>query len=109
MGGEREREKEREKEGVGEAGTARSVLGVHPNPSHGTKILGKMPLTKKAHKKSLTSIEQSLMAGPNCQAGQGKDGAVQTLGEEWLLVKEVSACVVVSGRDGAVLEHGNFS
>jgi hypothetical protein len=31
-----------------------------------------MLLTKKAHKKSLTSIEQSLMAGSNYQAGQGK-------------------------------------
>jgi hypothetical protein len=36
--------------------------------------LGKMPLTKKAHEKNLTPVEQSLMAGPNCQAGQGKDG-----------------------------------
>jgi hypothetical protein len=35
-------------------------------------LLGKMPLTKKAHEKSLTSIEQSLMAGPNCQAGLGE-------------------------------------
>jgi hypothetical protein len=26
-----------------------------PDPSHGTKMLGKTPLTKKAHKKSLTS------------------------------------------------------
>jgi hypothetical protein len=47
--------------------------------------LGKMPLTKKAHEKSLTSIEQSLMAGPNCQAGQGKDGAAANLGQAWLL------------------------
>jgi hypothetical protein len=35
-------------------------------------LLGKTLLTKKAHKKSLTSIEKSLMAGPNCQAGWGK-------------------------------------
>jgi hypothetical protein len=48
-------------------------------------LLGKMPLTKKAHEKSLTSVEQSLMAGPNCQAGWGKDGATQILGEVWLL------------------------
>jgi hypothetical protein len=41
-----------------------------------------MPLTKKAHKKSLMSIEQSLMAAPNCQADQGKDGAAQSLGDE---------------------------
>jgi hypothetical protein len=48
-------------------------------------MLGKTLLTKKAHEKSLTSIEQSLMAGPNCQAGQGKDGAALSLGKEWLL------------------------
>jgi hypothetical protein len=75
-------------------------------------MLGKTPLTKKVHKKSLTSIEQSLMAGPNCQPGQGKYGAAAILGQAQLLqkggVKEVSACVVVSGRGGAVLEHGNF-
>jgi hypothetical protein len=29
--------------------------------------------------------EPSLMAGPNRQAGQGKDGAVLTLGGAWLL------------------------
>jgi hypothetical protein len=28
---------------------------------------------KNAHEKSLKSIQQSLMAGPNCQAGRGKD------------------------------------
>jgi hypothetical protein len=48
-------------------------------------MLGKMLLTKKAHEKRLTSIEQSLMAGLNCQAGQGKDGAALSLGEQWLL------------------------
>jgi hypothetical protein len=31
-------------------------------------LLGKMPVTKNTQEKSLTSIEQSLMAGPNCQA-----------------------------------------
>jgi hypothetical protein len=31
------REREREQDGVGEAGRARSVPGVHPNLSHGTK------------------------------------------------------------------------
>jgi hypothetical protein len=45
-------------------------------------MLGKTPLTKKAHEKSLTSIEQSLMAGPNCQAGWGKDGADPSLGKQ---------------------------
>jgi hypothetical protein len=48
-------------------------------------MLGKTLLIKKAHKKSLTSIEQSLMAGPNCQASREKDGIAQSLGEEWLL------------------------
>jgi hypothetical protein len=48
-------------------------------------LLGKMPLTKKAHEKSLTSIEQSLIAGPNYQAGWGKDGTTHSLGEVWLL------------------------
>jgi hypothetical protein len=33
-------------------------------------VLGKMPLTKKAHKSNIQ--EQSLMAGLNCQAGWGK-------------------------------------
>jgi hypothetical protein len=35
-------------------------------------MLGKMLSTKKAHEKNLTSKSQSLMAGPNCQAGWGK-------------------------------------
>jgi hypothetical protein len=48
-------------------------------------MLGKTPLTKKAHKKSLMSIEQNLMAGPNCQAAWGKDGAAPRLDGEWLL------------------------
>jgi hypothetical protein len=48
-------------------------------------MLGKMPLSKKAHEKNLTSIEQGLMAGPNCQAGRGKDGAAPSLGKQWLL------------------------
>jgi hypothetical protein len=48
-------------------------------------MLGKTPLTKKAHKKSLMSIEQGLMAGLNYQAGQGKDGIAVNLGQAWLL------------------------
>jgi hypothetical protein len=48
-------------------------------------MLGKTLLTKKAQEKSLTSIEQSLMAGPNCQAGVGgeekEDGTAQILGK----------------------------
>jgi hypothetical protein len=48
-------------------------------------MLGKTPLTKKAQEKILTSIEQSLVAGPNCQAVWGKDGTTVNLGEEWLL------------------------
>jgi hypothetical protein len=53
--GSLERQRERERAGWEGAGRGRSVLEVHPNPSHSTKMLGKMPLTKKAHKKSLTS------------------------------------------------------
>jgi hypothetical protein len=56
--------------------------------------------------------EQGLMTGSSCQAGLGKDGAAQTLGQAWLLQKreleEVSACMGVSVRSGAVLEHRNF-
>jgi hypothetical protein len=48
-------------------------------------MLGKTLLTKKAHEKSFMSIEKSLMADPNCQAGQGNDGTAETLGEVWLL------------------------
>jgi hypothetical protein len=48
-------------------------------------MLGKLLLTKKVHEKILTSIEQSLMAGLNSQAGQGKDGAAPSLGQDWLL------------------------
>jgi hypothetical protein len=48
-------------------------------------MLGKTPLSKKAHEKSLMSIQQSLMAGPNCQVGQGKDGAALSLGKQWFL------------------------
>jgi hypothetical protein len=54
---------------------ARSVLGTQPDRGFRHQMLGKTLLSKKAHKKSLTTIEQSLMAGPNCQAGQGNDGA----------------------------------
>jgi hypothetical protein len=67
------------------AGRARSVLGTQPDPGFQHQMLGKMPLSKKGHKKSLISIEQSLMAGPNCQAGQGKDSTAPSLGEQWLL------------------------
>jgi hypothetical protein len=76
-------------------------------------LLGKTPLTKKAHKKSLISIEQSLVTGPNCQAGRGKDGTAVNLGQAWLLqkgeVKEASTWAAVSGRGGAALEHRNLS
>jgi hypothetical protein len=56
MGVERERERERARAGWGGGSQerARSVLGAHPNLSHGNKILGKTPLTKKADEKSLT-------------------------------------------------------
>jgi hypothetical protein len=63
---------ERERAGWGGGGQESKVsAGSAPNPSHGTKMLGKMPLTKKAHKKSHVQ-EQRLVAGPNHQAGQGK-------------------------------------
>jgi hypothetical protein len=39
----------------GEGGESKVSAGSTPGPSHGTKMLGKMPLTKKAHEKSLTS------------------------------------------------------
>jgi hypothetical protein len=51
-----ERKRERERVGWGEGGQESKVsAGSAPDLSHGTKILGKPPLTKKAHKKSLTS------------------------------------------------------
>jgi hypothetical protein len=54
------------------------------------------------------------MAGPNCQAVQGGEMVQQ---RTWARhgfyrrgeVKEINICVVVSGRGGAVLEHGNLS
>jgi hypothetical protein len=47
---------ERERAVWGGGGRESKVsAGSAPDPSHGTKMLGKMPLTKKAHKKSLTS------------------------------------------------------
>jgi hypothetical protein len=69
----------------GKARTSRSVPGTQPGPGFRHQMLGKTLLSKKAHEKSLTSIEQSLMAGPNCQAGWGKDGTAPSLGEQWLL------------------------
>jgi hypothetical protein len=48
---------EKERETAGWAGDRESKVsaGSAPNLSHGTKMLGKMPLAKKAHEKSLTS------------------------------------------------------
>jgi hypothetical protein len=34
---------------------SKASAGSTPDPSHATKMLGKMPLTKKAHEKSLMS------------------------------------------------------
>jgi hypothetical protein len=48
-------------------------------------IVRKNATHKESHKKSLKSIEQRLMAGPNCQAGPGKDSAALSLGKQWLL------------------------
>jgi hypothetical protein len=43
------------------------------------------------------------MAGPNCQAGRGKDGAAMNLGLVWVLykrkVKEVSAVGLFRGSE----------
>jgi hypothetical protein len=50
------RDREREREGwMGGGWESKVSAGSAPNPSHGTKMLGKMQLTNKAHKKSLTS------------------------------------------------------
>jgi hypothetical protein len=57
--GSLEREKEREREWDGGGGRESKVrAGSTPDPSHSTKMLGKIPLTKKAHEKSLTSISK---------------------------------------------------
>jgi hypothetical protein len=48
------------------------------------KVLGKMPLTKKAHEKSLTP--RAKFNGRLEPPGWlGKDGAAQILGQVWLL------------------------
>jgi hypothetical protein len=77
----REREREREKAGWGGEGQESKVSeGNSTQSESGHQMLGKRPLTKKGHEKSLTSIQQSLTAGPNCQAGWGKDGLAPSLG-----------------------------
>jgi hypothetical protein len=51
-----ERERERERVGCSGGGQESKVsAGSAPDVSHSTKMLGKMPLTKKAHERSLTS------------------------------------------------------
>jgi hypothetical protein len=47
-------------------------------------LLGKMQLTKKAHEKSLTSIEQ-FNGRPKLPGWPGKEGAAPSLGKQWLL------------------------
>jgi hypothetical protein len=70
MGIERERERERERAGWGRGGQESKVsAGTSTRSKSWHQMLGKTPLKKKADKKSLTSIKQSLMAGPSCQAG----------------------------------------
>jgi hypothetical protein len=44
-------ERERERDGVGEAGRARSVLGMHPDSSYGTKCKEKHHSQKKFMRK----------------------------------------------------------
>jgi hypothetical protein len=60
--------------------------------------------------RKLTSIEQGLMAGPNCQAGQGKDGTARVWESSSFYRRgrvrrlgHSSLC-----RGGAVLESGNL-
>jgi hypothetical protein len=75
-------------------------------------LLGKTPLTKKAHKKSLMSIQQSLMAGPKLPGWVGKRWCIPESGrgvafiEGGVGVKEISACTVVSGRVGLSYSTG---
>jgi hypothetical protein len=65
-------------------GRARSVPGTQPDLGVQHQMLGKTPLSKKAHEK--THVHRAkLMSGPNFQAGRGKDGAAPSLGEQWLL------------------------
>jgi hypothetical protein len=81
MGVERQRERGMRWARLGEQGQCREC----------TLIQVTAPNVRKnaAHKESsgenLMSIQQSLIAGPNCQAGRGKDGAAENLGQEWLL------------------------
>jgi hypothetical protein len=51
------RERERERERGQDGGNQESKVSVWnaPDPSHGTKMLGKASLAKKAHEKSLMS------------------------------------------------------
>jgi hypothetical protein len=61
------------------------ITGMASIQSRFSQLLGKTLLTKKTQEKSLTSVEQSLMTGPNCQPAQRKDGRAVTLGQAWLL------------------------
>jgi hypothetical protein len=47
-------------------------------------LLGKTLLSKKAHEKSLTTIEQ-FNGRPKLPGWPGKDGAAPSLGGQWLL------------------------
>jgi hypothetical protein len=65
------------------AGRARSLLGTQPDPGFRHQMLGKTPLSKKAQEK--IHVHRARFNGrPNCQAGPGKGGAAQSLGEQWL-------------------------
>jgi hypothetical protein len=56
MGVWRDKERERNRAGWEGGGQETKVsAGSAPDLSHSTKMLGKTPLTKKAHKKSLVS------------------------------------------------------
>jgi hypothetical protein len=74
-------------------------------------MLGKMLLTKKAHEK-ISRPRAKFNGRLNCQAGRENMAQCRLLARHVFYrrggVKEVSACMVVSGRGGAVLEHSNF-
>jgi hypothetical protein len=72
----------------------------------GLKPVRKNTTHKESSQEKSHIQEQGLITGSSRQAGRGKmaPGVTFIEGE----VKEVSACMVVSVRGGAVLEHRNF-
>jgi hypothetical protein len=68
MGGERERQRD----GVEEAGRARSVLGVHPDLRHGTKMLGKSATYKESSLEKFHIHRAKFNGGPKLPDWQGE-------------------------------------